>query len=82
MHAASHNLQRGIRDTLDFKHKMFQGKHVKLSGELPSFLKKLPSLREKLPSFAKSMLVRARTYIDFVRAPLAPAPQPSGIPTS
>jgi hypothetical protein len=80
MSVASLNWQRGTHDTPDFEHKMFQGKHVKLSEELPSlreklpsFLKKLPSLRPKLPSFAENMLVRPRTYIDFVRASQAPA---------
>ena len=73
MHAASLNVQKGIHDTPDFKHKMFQGKHVKLSGGLPSLPEKLPSLREKLPSFAENMLARPRNYIDFVHAPPAPA---------
>ena len=69
MHAAGLNLQRGIHVTCGLEHKMFQAKHVKLCRELPSLNKKLPSLREKLPSFAANKSVRARTYIDFVRAP-------------
>ena len=77
MHAASHNLQRGIHDTFGVEHKMFQGKRVKLFGELlslheelSSFLKELPSLREKLPSFSENMLARPRTYIDVEAASL------------
>jgi hypothetical protein len=73
MSVASLNLQRGTHDTPDFKHKMFQGRHVKLCGELLSLHEKLPSFLKKLPSFAENMLVRPRTYIDFVRASQAPA---------
>ena len=52
---------------------MFQAKHVKLSGELLGLRQTLPSSREKLPGVAANMSVRARTYIEIVRAPQAPA---------
>jgi hypothetical protein len=88
MHAGKLNVQRGLHDTSEFEHDTFQGKHVKLSGELPSlreklrsFVKKLPSLGGKLPRFAENMLARARTYIDFVRAPQVPAKIVSPIET-
>src|SRR6476620_8267732 len=73
MHAASLNLQRGIHATFGVDHEMFRAKRVTLFGELLSLCKKLPCIREKLPSLAKNMSVRARTYIEFVRAPQAPA---------
>ena len=73
MHAASLDLQRGIHDTFGVDHEMFRAKRVKLFGELLSLWKKLPCIREKLPSLAKNMSVRGRTYMEFVRAPQAPA---------